>query len=107
MSPIEQAEDIDTFLTDYLMMDDIHLSYALDPSTTNSMIQDYCMYDNVTFSHAKDHLRHGSFKSMINQKRHTRQHQWGNTSNNELLKPSLAKIESKCQRFLQNNKWQC
>ena len=41
---------------------------------------------------AKDHLKKGAFKSMINQKHCTRHHQWRKLLHNETLKSWLKKL---------------
>ena len=48
---------------------------------------------------AKDHLKHGAFKSVINQKHFTRQHEWVETLCNELLKPLLKKLNLSTKEF--------
>ena len=46
-SPIDNAEEIGAFFTDCFMVDNIDLSWTLDPSAPNISILDYCMCDNV------------------------------------------------------------
>ena len=87
--PIEYAEEKDAFLTDCFMIDDADLLHTLCSSTPNGIIHDYCMCDEMKIANAKDHLKYGTFKSMINQKYHSHRHQWGKMLRNELLKNGL------------------
>ena len=90
--PIEYAEEKDAFLTDCFMIDDADLLHTLCSSTPNGIIHDYCMCDEMKIANAKDHLKYGTFKSMINQKYHSHRHQWGKILRNELLKKRLKKL---------------
>ena len=50
------------------------------------------MCDKMKLVNVKDHLKQGTFKSMINQKCCTSQHQWGKMLINEVLKIWLKKL---------------
>ena len=63
------------------------------------MIRDYSMRDNVKIANAKDNLKQGTFKSMINQKHYTFQHQWGKMLHDEILKSYLKQLNLSAKDF--------
>ena len=67
--------------------------------TPNGTIRYYCMSDNVKIANANNHLKHGTFKSVTNQKYCTRQRQLGKMLHNQLLKTWLKKLNLSTKDF--------
>ena len=62
VSLMVHAEDINVFLTDCSMKENIDLSQTLDQSFPNRAIHNYCMYHNTKSVKAKDNLKQVAFK---------------------------------------------
>ena len=63
------------------------------------------MCDNMKIANAKDHLKQVTFKSIINQKHYTRQHQWRKMLHDEVLKLLRKQLNLNAKGFckMRNN----
>ena len=86
VSSIVHVEEINAFLINSFIKENIDLSHTLDQSLPNRTIRDDCMCDSAKIANAKDRLKQGTFKSMIDKKFCTRKHQWTKMLHDKMLK---------------------